>query len=349
MFSFLAKKAPPAPGIITAHINSQPITVDAKETLLQAALRQGIDFPHSCRIGGCATCKCRLVEGKVKELTDSGYLLSDDELDQGYILACQSVPQTDVRIEVELSRQQPQRSVTGRVVGQDRLTGDITRLRVQLDEALPYKAGQFASISIAALPGISRSYSFATPVQPDSQVSFFVRKVSGGIFSTLINEQGVVGQPVQVEGPLGDFWLRPAAAPLLLVAGGSGLAPLLAILHEAVAAGETRPATLLSGARTESDLYALEEIGAIARHWQGTFRFIPVLSAAAADAPWTGERGLVTEKMPALIEADTHAYLCGPPAMIDSAVALLRRHGVARESIHADRFTTQHDGLAAAA
>ena len=79
------------------------------------------------------------------------------------------------------------------------------------------------------------------------------------------------------------------------------------------------------------------------------FRFIPVLSAAAADAPWTGERGLVTEKIPALIEPDTHAYLCGPPAMIDSAVALLRRHGVARENIHADRFTTLHDSLAAAA
>ena len=349
MFSFLAKKAPPAPGIITAHINSQPITVDAKETLLQAALRQGIDFPHSCRVGGCATCKCRLIEGKVKELTDSGYLLSDDELDQGYILACQSVPQTDVRIEVELSRQQPQRSVTGRVVGQDRLTGDITRLRVRLDEALPYRAGQFASISIAALPGISRSYSFATPVQPDSQVSFLVRKVSGGIFSTLINEQGVVGQAVQVEGPLGDFWLRPADAPLLLVAGSSGLAPLLAILHQAVATGVTRPATLLFGARTESDLYALEEIGDLARHWRATFRFIPVVSAAAADSSWNGERGLVIEKIPAVIEADTHAYLCGPPLMIDSAVALLRRHGVARENIQADRFTTLHDGLAAAA
>ena len=349
MFSFLARKPAPAPGIITAHINARPITVDAKETLLQAALRQGIDFPHSCRVGGCATCKCRLVEGKVRELTDSGYLLSGDELDQGYILACQSVPQTDVRIEVELSREQPQRSVTGRVIGQDRLTGDITRLRVRLDEALPYKAGQFANISIASLPDISRSYSFATPVQPDSQVSFFVRKVSGGIFSTLINEQGVVGQPVQVEGPLGDFWLRPAVAPLLLVAGGSGLAPLLAILQEAAAAGVTRPATLLFGARTESDLYALDEISNLARHWRGTFRFIPVVSAAAADSHWNGERGLVTEKIHAAIEAGTHAYLCGPPAMIDSAVALLRRHGVARENIHADRFTTLHDGLAAAA
>ncbi len=349
MFSFLSRKVPPPPGPITAHINTQPIAVAAKETLLQAALRQGIDFPHSCRVGGCATCKCRLLEGKVRELTDSGYLLSDDELDQGYILACQSVPQTDVRIEVDLSRQPVQRSVSGRVIGQDRLTGDITRLRVQLDEALPYKAGQFANIGIAALPGISRSYSFATPVQPDAQVGFFVRKVSGGIFSTLINEQGVVGQTVVVEGPLGDFWLRPAAAPLLLVAGGSGLAPLLAILQEAVAAGVTRPATLLFGARTEGDLYAREEISAIARHWCGPFRFIPVLSAVAADSPWNGERGLVTEKMHAVIEADTHAYLCGPPAMIDGAVALLLRHGVARKDIHADRFTTLHDGLAAAA
>lgn len=349
MFSFLARKAPSAPGPITAHINTQPITVAAKETLLQAALRQGIDFPHSCRVGGCATCKCRLVEGKVRELTDSGYLLSDEELDQGYILACQSVPQSDVRIAVDLSRQPAQRSVAGRVIGQDRLTGDITRLRVQLDETLPYKAGQFANIGIAALPGISRSYSFATPAQPDAQVSFVVRKVPGGIFSTLINEQGIVGQTVAVEGPLGDFWLRPTAAPLLLVAGGSGLAPLLAILQEAVAAGVTRPATLLFGARTEDDLYAQEEIGAIARHWRGTFRFVPVLSEAAADSPWNGERGLVTEKMPAVIEADMHAYLCGPPAMIDGAVALLLRHGVARKDIHAERFTTLHDALAAAA
>lgn len=349
MFSFLARKAPPPPALVTAHINTQPITVAAQETLLQAALRQGIDFPHSCRVGACATCKCRLVEGRVRELTDSGYLLSDDELDQGYILACQSVPQTDVRIEVDLSRQPARRSVTGRVIGQERLTGDITRLRVQLEEALPYKAGQFANIEIAALPGISRSYSFAMPAQPDALASFLVRKVPGGAFSTLINDQDVVGQAVLVDGPLGDFWLRPAAAPLLLVAGGSGLAPLLAILHEAVAAGVTRPATLLFGARTEDDLYAQEEIGAIVCDWRGPFRFVPVLSAAPADSPWNGERGLVTEKMAAFIEPDTHAYLCGPPAMIDGAVALLLRHGVARENLHADRFTTLRDDLAAAA
>ena len=97
MFSFLAKKKP-----TTARINAVPVTVNPKETLLQAALRQGVDFPHSCRVGGCATCKCKLVTGKVKELTQTAYILSDEELDQGYILACQAVPQTDVTIEVEV-------------------------------------------------------------------------------------------------------------------------------------------------------------------------------------------------------------------------------------------------------
>lgn len=344
MFAFLTKKKP-----ITAHINAQPIVVQPKETLLQAALREGINFPHSCRVGGCASCKCKLVNGKVKELTEAGYILSDEDLDQGYILACQSVPQTDVSIEVDLGSQKARRRVGGRVVSQDKLTHDITRLRVQLDEALAYKAGQFADISIESLSGVSRSYSFATPVQPDSQVSFFVRRVPGGVFSSAINDGIVVGQSVTIDGPAGDFWLRPSDAPILLVAGGSGLAPVLALLKDAVAHGVSRPVALLFGAREERDLYALDEIQEIARQWRGPFKFIPVLSAAAADASWRGERGLVIDKIPMVLAAGTHAYLCGPPPMIDSAVALLKLHGVPAEHIHADRFTTLQDAVAVAA
>lgn len=344
MFAFLTKKKP-----ITAHINAQPIVVQPRETLLQAALREGINFPHSCRVGGCASCKCKLVNGKVKELTEAGYILSDEDLDQGYILACQSVPQTDVSIEVDLGSQQARRRVGGRVVSQDKLTHDITRLRVQLDEALAYKAGQFADISIESLSGVSRSYSFATPVQPDSQVSFFVRRVPGGVFSSAINDGNVVGQSVTIDGPAGDFWLRPSDAPILLVAGGSGLAPVLALLKDAVAHGVSRPVALLFGAREERDLYALDEIQEIARQWRGPFEFIPVLSAAAADASWRGERGLVIDKIPMVLAAGTHAYLCGPPPMIDSAVALLKLHGVPAEYIHADRFTTLQDAVAVAA
>lgn len=344
MFSFFTKK-----GATTATINGQAIRVEAKETLLSAALRAGIDFPHSCRVGGCAACKCKLLSGQVKELTETGYLLSDEELDQGYILACQSVPKNNIQVAVDMDAQLLRRTVHGRVIGQEKLTHDITRLTVQLDASLPYKAGQFANLSLNALPGISRSYSFATPVQADAQVSFFVRQVPGGLFSTYINGHHLLGQQIDVEGPQGDFWLRPADAPLLLIAGGSGLAPILALLQEAARNNLRRPVTLLFGAREERDLYALAEISALAAQWPSEFRFIPVLSQAAAGASWVGARGLVTEQLAALLPTSAHAYLCGPPAMIDSCVAILRQHGVALEHIHADRFTTQQDALAASA
>ena len=327
---------------ITATINGRPIAVGPHETLLTAALRQGVALPFSCRVGGCGSCKCRLVEGRVKELTETGYILSDDDIAQGGILACQSVPQTDVRIEVDLSAQPLRRSIAGRVVAQRRLTHDITALDVQLDQGLPYLPGQHASVSIGALPGVVRNYSFAAPVRPDAQVSFFVRKVPQGAFSTLVDEQDLIGQPLQVDGPVGDFWLRPTAAPLLFVAGGSGLAPVLAMLQHAVDSdADHSSATLLFGARERRDLYALEQIDAIARRWRGGLRFVPVLSEGRDDAAWTGARGLVTDFVADALEPGTQAYLCGPPAMIDAAVALLQQQGVRREHIHADRFTTQ--------
>ncbi|EPV0132428.1 2Fe-2S iron-sulfur cluster-binding protein [Pseudomonas aeruginosa] len=344
MFSFFTQRS-----ATTATINGQAIRVEPKETLLTAALRAGIDFPHSCRVGGCAACKCRLLSGQVKELTESGYLLSDEELDQGYILACQSVPKSNIQVAVNMDAQRLSRSVHGRVIGQEQLTHDITRLSVQLDTGLPYKAGQFANLRLDTLPGISRSYSFASAPQADAQVSFFVRKVPGGLFSSHVHDQQLLGQPITVEGPQGDFWLRPANAPLLLIAGGSGLAPILALLQDAARHKLQRPVTLLFGARAERDLYALAEISAIAAQWPSAFQFIPVLSEAAADAAWTGARGLVTEQLAALLPTTAHAYLCGPPAMIDSCEAILRQHGVAREHIHTDRFTTQQDALAASA
>lgn len=333
--------------LTTVHINDRAITVEPKETVLHAALRSGIDFPNSCRVGGCGTCKCKLSEGRVKELTETGYLLTAEEIDQGYILACQSVPQTDLRVEVDLSRASA-RGVAGRIVEQTKVTHDITRLTVQLEQPIPYKAGQFANISIEGLSGVVRSYSFAAPSHRDARVTFFIRKIAGGPMSSLVNDTDLVGRTVRVDGPSGEFWLRSSDAPLLFVAGGSGLAPILAILKAALAAGVTRSATLLFGARTANDLYALDEIEAIAKAWRGEFRFVPVLSATDDDTSWTGERGLVTEKIPELLEPGAHAYLCGPPAMIDGAIELLRHRGVAREHIHFDRFTTQADAAAVA-
>ena len=340
---------------LTAAINGQTVPVQGKETVLQAALRAGIDFPYSCRVGGCGSCKCQLASGQVRELTESGYLLTDSELQQGYILACQSVPLTDVQIAVRLPKTAPRRQVGGKIVAQTRLTHDIVRLDVQLDSPLDYAPGQFAELELASLPGIRRSYSFATAPDTSGRAAFLVRKVPGGVFSTRVVDTDLAGESLLVDGPAGDFWLRPADAPMLLVAGGSGLSAVLAMLQGALEArGDTasqanRAVTLLFGARTQADLYAQDQIAALQRQWQGTFEFVPVLSQEPADSQWQGARGLVTEQIAALLSPSAHAYLCGPPQMVDAAVTVLRGHGVAADLIRADRFLTQHDGPAQAA
>lgn len=331
--------------LTTMQVNGQDLTVNPKETLLQAALRGGVEFPSSCRVGGCGTCKCKLAKGRVKELTETGYLLTEEELDEGYILACQSVPLTDVEIEIDLARGAA-RGVSGQILAQEAVTHDIVRLTVQLQEPIPYRAGQFANISMEGLPGVVRSYSFASPSHRSGEVTFYIRRVPGGKMSSLVNDEDVVGRQVLVEGGMGDFWLRPDDAPLLFVAGGSGLAPILAMLKQGVAEGTARSATLLFGAREAKDLYALEEIERIAAQWQGEFRFEPVLSDADDDDAWTGARGFVTDKLGELMPEGAHSYLCGPPAMIDSAISHLDKMGVARANIHFDRFTTQADAVA---
>ncbi len=333
--------------LLAVRINDQTIRAQPRETILQAALRSGIELPSNCRVGGCGTCKCRLVEGQVKELTEAGYLLTAEEIDQGMILACQSVPRSDVRIQVDLGVSASRRSVRGRVVAQEKVTHDIARLTVALEERLPYRAGQHAEVEIDGLAGVVRSYSFATPPSDDGRVVFFVREVPRGQLSTMVNDEDLVGRGVQVDGPSGDFWLRPGDAPLLFAAGGSGLAPILAILKEALAAGSSRSVTLLLGAREEKDLFALDEIAAFARAWRGSFRFVPVLSAAGPGGTWSGERGLAAEKLPALLEPGAHAYVCGPPAMIDGALAALKAQGVPQGRVHVDLFAAQGEATGA--
>ncbi|UJB66113.1 2Fe-2S iron-sulfur cluster binding domain-containing protein [Acidovorax sp. YS12] len=343
MFSLFSRPRP-----VAATVNGQVIDVLPKETILSAALRHGIAFPHSCRVGGCAACKCTLVSGQVRQLTNAAYILSDEDLDKGCILACQSVPRGDVRIEVDQSS--TARRTRARVLSRERLTHDIVRLRVQLEEALPYRAGQFAILEWDALPGVQRSYSFASPPSPDGQADFFMRQVPGGAFSGFVHgPQELAGQHLNVQGPLGDFWLRPGSAPLLMVAGGSGLAPILAMLAEQPQDAAQRPVHLCFGARSTADLYAQDAIAALQARWGARFTYAPVLSAEPEGSAWTGARGLVADAIPSALAGTCEAYLCGPPPMVDAALAQLLRAGARREHIRADRFTTLDDRLTARA
>lgn len=338
MFSFF-KRASKEP--IVASINGQEISVESNETVLHAALREQIDFPHSCRVGGCAQCKCKLIDGKVKELTDVGYILSDDELDKDYILACQSVPKTNIKIEVDLSAQANIQKTTGRILEQNKLTHDITQLRIQLTDSVTFKPGQFANIALASMPDALRSYSFASPCDPSGQVSFFVRELPNGRFSSAVNQQDLVNTEIQLEGPMGDFWLRSGTGPIVMIAGGSGLAPIMSMLNQAINEDhKLRDVTLIFGARTQKDLYMIEEIKAVQAAWCGIFNFITVLSEEPEDSGWKGDRGLVTDHVAATISDGFQAYLCGPPGMIDAAENTLKGYGMAQKEIYADRFTT---------
>lgn len=339
MFSFFSRAKP-----VVATINGKSIEVHPKETILAAALRNGIPFPHSCRVGGCATCKCKLVAGQVKQLTDASYILSDEDLDNGCILACQSVPRSDVQIEVDNAAAAAARRTRAKVLSCEHLTHDIVRVRVQLEEALPYRAGQFATLEFDALPGVQRSYSFASPPSPDGQTAFFIRQVPGGVFSTFVHKKHIVGKHLGVEGPLGDFWLRPGKAPLLMLAGGSGLAPILAMLSERLDEGESRPVHLYFGARTKADLYEQGAIEALRARWGAQFTYVPVLSAEPETSEWPGERGRVADFISPQVAKDSEAYLCGPPPMVDAAFERLLSAGAQPECIRADRFTTLHDG-----
>lgn len=332
----------------------EPAGLDLKAsnnaTLLQAALDQGIAFPHNCRAGGCANCKCRLMSGRVKEMTDKSYVLSGEELRSGFILACQSVPLTDVVVEVSIgaSPAHPIVHTAGEIVRLEPLTHDILEVEAVLEHPAIYTAGQYAEIYV---PGVvndgartTRCYSFAAApgtVEQLNTVTFFIRHIPGGAFTDWLFTKAKVGSRLEGHGPYGNFWLRRSTAPLLCVAGGSGLAPILAILEQAQIEQVARDVALFFGARTQRDLYCLDRIEKLAGSWNGKFDFHPVLSAEPDGSNWQGLRGFIPEHFQNTLGerlSSNHAYLCGPPPMIDACLKVLQDAGIEPDHIHFDKF-----------
>lgn len=324
------------------------VTVQANETLLQAALGQGLAFPHNCRVGGCGSCKCRLVSGKVRELTDKSYLLSAEEMRDNIILACQSVPRSDVEIEVQLLDDASLPSSTvGTIERLERPVSDIALVTVALAQPVGFEPGQYATVSIHGRPGAAvRNYSFASIPGADGRartVDFIIKHVPGGAFTDWLFGDARVGDRLEVSAPYGDFRLRESAAPMLCIAGGSGLAPVISMLRGALRDGtDQRDVTLLFGARRESDLYLQQEIDALARAWRGAFRYEPVLSHEPEVSRWPGRRGWIAQHLDDIMGirkvAEHQAYLCGPPPMVDSCADALALAGLPADSMFCDRF-----------
>ncbi len=338
---------------VTARPSAIAFAVKRDESILEAALAQGIAFPHSCTVGTCGSCKCRLLSGRIREISNFGYVLTAAELQSGVILACQAAARTDLELDVPGladKRLHPVADYTGTIVDSLALTHDIRKVSVKLSRPLRFDAGQYAQLSVDSIHG-ARAYSFAMKPETDGNtlVSFFIRHVPGGTFTDALFAGAFDNTPLKVHGPCGNFWLRESRAPLIGIAGGSGLAPLLAILDAAAARQIGRPCVILFGARTQADLYALDDFRALGAAWNGTFQFVPVLSAEPADSDWRGARGLVTEHIAlaagTLATGDTEAYLCGPPPMIDAALPVLTGLGLQTMNVHMDKFLDGSHGL----
>ncbi|MFL9991838.1 2Fe-2S iron-sulfur cluster binding domain-containing protein [Paraburkholderia sediminicola] len=316
------------------------------ETLLKGAVRNGIRIPHLCMTGECGSCRCRLLQGKVRLKRDISHHVDAAALQRGYLLACQSEAQSDVLLAVPGGMDdQALISTSGRIRSVEVLNHDIRELAIELDEGIVYRAGQYAQLCVEGHPHLEatpRCYSFSTAPQgqPQSEVRFHVRLVPGGQFTEWLFAKSRVGHTITATGPLGDFGFRDDGRSVVCVAGGSGLAPIKAMLEHMSKRPAAPDTTLFFGARTQRDLYCLQTLSRLQSAWPGPGRLLvlPVLSNEAADSGWDGLRGGCTEHLERFCSPGASSfYLCGPPPMIDATLAKLQGN-VPAHHIHYDRF-----------
>jgi ferredoxin-NAD(P)+ reductase (naphthalene dioxygenase ferredoxin-specific) len=313
-------------------------------SILDAALAAGVPYPHSCRSGECGTCKSRLIAGTVSMDGCAPEALSNAERAGGLILACRARPRSDVEVAWTQQDGSEQcvlpRRLHATVINMEPATHDITRLRLELQgTAFRFAAGQYVRLTFAGCP--SRSYSMAN--RPDDPIlEFHVRHVPGGAVSSHVAHKLRRGECVELDGPYGTACLRePASNPLLLVAGGSGLAPIKSILLAALAHDVDRAIYLYHGVREARDLYDGE---ALARAATGrTVTCTPVLSTQLQhDACRLGfVHDAIAADFGSLSGFDV--YVAGPPPMVDAVTRTAVALGAKEEDVRADAFYTARD------
>lgn len=329
---------------VTIQSSGHAFTVNDGETVLAAALREGIVIAYGCRSGVCGTCKGRLLEGTVNYGIYQEHAMSEAEKRAGMALFCQAQPLADLTIqcrEIGSAVKGIQiKLLPARVVKMQRAAPDVMLLDLKLPahERLRFLAGQYIDLLLRG--GIRRSFSMANAPHDDGFLQLHLRDY-GGPFSQYVF--GVMKEKdiIRFEGPFGIFFLREESAkPIVLVASGTGFAPIKAIVEHALHTGIARPMTLYWGCRLRSDLYLHE----LAESWyrKGKLRYVPVLSDAPASDNWTGRAGFVhravMEDFPDL--SGHQVYACGVPVMVDAAHRdFTSKCGLPDEEFFSDSFT----------
>lgn len=323
------------------------IQCDDDEKVTDAAFRQKINLPMDCRDGVCGTCKCFAEKGKYALEFYMDESMSDEEAAQGYVLACQMIPESDCVVRVPASsavcKTAPE-AVEGEVLGVDCLSETSFGLRVRLAKRMAFLPGQYVNLTVPGM-GKHRSYSFSSAPGADV-ATFLIRNLPGGVMSSYLGERACPGDAVTVTGPMGAFYLRPIARPQLWLAGGTGLAPFLSMLEEVAAQGSDHPIVLYYAVTRAADLVELDRVNTLAARI-GNVTVITIL-AAKDDAH--GRKGFVTDHLTAgdLNCGDCDVYLCGPPPMVDAVRAHFGKLGVEPASFHFEKFNPTEAEAAAA-
>ena len=328
---------------LIVHPDNRIVAAREGETLLEAALREGIAFPFDCRNGGCGACKCTITYGSVDYGAYQPEALTADEKAAGKALACIAVPLSDVELEYVPTgppggiRVQRHRA---RVKSMARLTDDVMQVRLELidERELRFYAGQY--INVLLDDGDKRSFSFATAPHEHGAIELQIRLIPGGKFTTHVFNAMKVGDEVEFEGPLGSFFLREEGdKPIIFVAGATGFAPVKSMLEHAFHTGVKRRMVLYWGVRSKKDLYLPD----LPRHWAAehpNFTFVPVLSDPRPDDHWSGRTGLVHE---AIVQdypdlSSYQLYACGSVKMVEAAHPAFAAHGLTQDDCFSDAF-----------
>jgi len=340
------------PFTVTVQPSGRSFHVDRDEPILLAAIRQGIGLPYGCKDGACGSCKCRLLEGRVILGAHQQKALSDEEEAAGLILTCQAAAQSDVVLEARTvpgAGENPVRKLPSRVLSIDKPAADVAILTLQLpaNEPLRYRAGQYVEFILR--DGSRRSYSMANAPHTQTEkpaLELHLRHLPGGKFTDHVFGAMKEKEILRVEGPFGSFFLREESdKPMVLLASGTGFAPIKAILEHMIWKGSQRQAVLYWGCRSRADLY-MSEWAEAATGRLPNLRYIPVLSEARPEDGWTGRTGLVHEAVMHDHPDLTHwqVYACGAPIMVESAQRdFIARCALPDDEFYADSFTSEAD------
>jgi CDP-4-dehydro-6-deoxyglucose reductase len=328
---------------VTLKPSEHTFTVEENEFILDAALRQGIAFPYQCKTGSCATCLGNVTSGEVHYPDGLPLTIMEHEHEQGKAVFCVSVAKSDLELkvnEIDSSSDVQIKTLPARVNSLKRLADDVMEMTLKLpaSESMNFYAGQY--LEFIMRDKSRRAFSIANSPSNEEYLELHLRQVPDGIFTNHVFDSMKEKAMVRIEGPFGNFYIRDTSnRPLIMIAGGTGFAPIKSIIEKLIEEGDTRPVEIYWGARAKADLYRND----LPEKWALQFEhinYIPVLSEAKDEDNWEGRTGFVHEAVAEDISDISHydIYMAGPPIMINSAKAKFSEQGLPVDQLYSDSF-----------